>query len=323
VKEGGEVREGGESGAGITGLKGKRIAITRPADRAASLAALLRPFGAELAAYPLIQIKAPAAGDALRAAPRALADYDWVVVTSGHAVSALRAALDDSPWPARVRVAAVGDETARALAGAGIPVDLVPPEARAEALADALVAHAAPASTGAPTGASPTGAPTGAAPTGAPTGAAPTRPSTGTPPGTPTRASTQTPTERPLTGLCILFPRSDRARRALPERLKAAGATVDEIEAYRTVLDRGRAQELCRALGAGELIALVFTSPSNVEALAREAAAGWPGILAGVQVVAIGPATTAELAGRGRPADQVAATPDPGGLLEALLAAVG
>ncbi len=98
---------------------------------------------------------------------------------------------------------------------------------------------------------------------------------------------------------------------------------VDEIEAYRTVLDFERARELRLALERGELAALVFTSPSNVEALAREANAAWPAILAGVQVVAIGPATTAELAGRGRPADAVAATPDPEGLLEALLAVVG
>jgi uroporphyrinogen-III synthase len=121
----------------------------------------------------------------------------------------------------------------------------------------------------------------------------------------------------------ILFPRSDRARRDLPEQLKAAGALVDEIEAYRTVLDLERARELRLALGRGELAALVFTSPSNVEALAREAIAAWPAVLAGIRVVAIGPSTAAELAGRGRPADAVAATPDPEGLLEALRAVVG
>jgi uroporphyrinogen-III synthase len=62
----------------------------------------------------------------------------------------------------------------------------------------------------------------------------------------------------------VLWPRSDIARRELPEALRAAGAEVIEPVAYRTVLPAGsRTEELARALLEGGVDAVAFLSPSS------------------------------------------------------------
>ncbi|WP_243837146.1 uroporphyrinogen-III synthase [Curtobacterium sp. PhB25] len=65
-----------------------------------------------------------------------LAGYAWVVVTSATAVTVLAERV--TGLPSGVRVAAVGEPTARAARAAGWVVDLVPEQASAAALVDAL-----------------------------------------------------------------------------------------------------------------------------------------------------------------------------------------
>lgn len=72
-----------------------------------------------------------------------------------------------------------------------------------------------------------------------------------------------------LTGRRVLVPRSDRADAELPTALRAAGANVTEVVAYRTVApeshDGSLLQEICR----GEVDAVIFFSPSAVREFAR------------------------------------------------------
>lgn len=79
-----------------------------------------------------------------------------------------------------------------------------------------------------------------------------------------------------LGGVSFLLPRAAEAREAVPEGLRAMGARVDVVEAYRTVpCTEGRAEAL-RLLREGEMDALTFTSSSTVrhfDALLGEAAA--------------------------------------------------
>ncbi|TDW67737.1 uroporphyrinogen-III synthase [Curtobacterium sp. PhB25] len=65
-----------------------------------------------------------------------MAGYAWVVVTSATAVTVLAERV--TGLPSGVRVAAVGEPTARAARAAGWVVDLVPEQASAAALVDAL-----------------------------------------------------------------------------------------------------------------------------------------------------------------------------------------
>jgi uroporphyrinogen III methyltransferase/synthase len=64
-------------------------------------------------------------------------------------------------------------------------------------------------------------------------------------------------------GLRFLLPRSDLAREALPEGLRAAGARVDAVTVYRTLPPELDAAELRGRLLRGELDVLTFTSPST------------------------------------------------------------
>ncbi|MEW6202835.1 MAG: uroporphyrinogen-III synthase [bacterium] len=72
-----------------------------------------------------------------------------------------------------------------------------------------------------------------------------------------------------LVGRRVLLPRADIARRELPEALGDAGAVVDEVVAYRTVIDDTSGDEGMRLLMEGEVDCIVFTSPSTVHNFMR------------------------------------------------------
>ncbi|HXW39535.1 MAG TPA: uroporphyrinogen-III synthase [Acidimicrobiales bacterium] len=129
------------------GLAGWRVVVTGDAARTSDLGRRVSERGAEVVALPVVSVGDPAdGGAALRAAASRLVtgDYDWVMVTSTNGVDRLRRAIGGRSFPPSLRWAAVGPSTGRALEGAGLPCDLVPEAATADALADALVA-AAPA----------------------------------------------------------------------------------------------------------------------------------------------------------------------------------
>jgi uroporphyrinogen III methyltransferase / synthase len=121
-------------------------------------------------------------------------------------------------------------------------------------------------------------------------------------------------TDGGIAGRRVLFPRAREARRTLPDTLAAAGAIVDEVECYRTEIDFGVAGRLCDALAAGELDALLFTSPSQVRALLEAGCA----VPAAVVVAAVGPVTAARARGAGMPVHVVAETHSMAGLTDAL-----
>lgn len=100
----------------------------------------LRAAGAIPFAAPAIEILPADDPAPLRDALASLAEFDWLVCTSANAVRALLAAREelDLAFPANLRVAAVGNATARALGEAGLRLDFQPSSAVAEALAREL-----------------------------------------------------------------------------------------------------------------------------------------------------------------------------------------
>lgn len=69
---------------------------------------------------------------------------------------------------------------------------------------------------------------------------------------------------RPLEGTTVLLPLAEGARDLLPEGLRARGAVVTRVTAYRTVgAKAGEGGELRRALDEGGVDLLTFTSPST------------------------------------------------------------
>ena len=120
-------------------LANRRILITRARGQASALATQLEALGATTILIPTIELAPPASYCALDAALSSIRSFDWLIFTSANAVEAFitRArTLNLSPNPKRIAV--IGSATARAAAEAGLPVDLIPPQAVAESLAEAL-----------------------------------------------------------------------------------------------------------------------------------------------------------------------------------------
>ena len=97
-----------------------------------------------------------------------------------------------------------------------------------------------------------------------------------------------------LHGLNILLPRAVIGRDVLPKALEDAGARVDVVPTYQTVLpenfDRGR----LRAMLAGSGDCIAFTSPSTIKNLAKLFDTPDLGnALPGVVIACIGPVTAA------------------------------
>jgi uroporphyrinogen-III synthase len=96
-------------------------------------------------------------------------------------------------------------------------------------------------------------------------------------------------------GKRILLARAAVARDVIPEALRAAGATLAVVDAYRNVLPKTAPQQLRHAYARG-LDAATFTSSSTVTHLAEAArAGGLPFPLPGVPAVSIGPITSQTL----------------------------
>lgn len=125
-------------------LRGVQIVVTRPEGQAGSLIARLETLGATVLHAPTIRIADPPSYTALDAALRHLPCYDWIVWMSANGVArtfARLATLGLDPCLVRSsQLAVIGDATARALASFGYDADLVPPQAVAESLRDALIA---------------------------------------------------------------------------------------------------------------------------------------------------------------------------------------
>jgi uroporphyrinogen-III synthase/uroporphyrinogen III methyltransferase/synthase len=93
----------------------------------------------------------------------------------------------------------------------------------------------------------------------------------------------------------VLLARAAVARDVIPDALRAGGAIVDVVDAYRNVVARD-APERLRAALADELDAATFTSSSSVTHLAEAAkASGVAFPFAGVPAVSIGPVTSRTL----------------------------
>ena len=143
-------RVGGLDQPGLDGftrrpLFGQRVVITRTRAQSSDLRQLLESLGAEVLEAPTIELEAPEDWSAVDETIQAIDRYDWLVLTSANGVAALGDRLDalglDARHLAGVRVAVIGDATAKALLGRlGVRADLVPGRYVAEALAEEMIA---------------------------------------------------------------------------------------------------------------------------------------------------------------------------------------
>jgi uroporphyrinogen-III synthase len=118
----------------------------------------------------------------------------------------------------------------------------------------------------------------------------------------------------------VLLLRAAEARPVLPEGLRALGAIVEEVAAYRTVRAAIDASSIHRALQNGEIDAVTFTSGSTVrhfvELVGAEALRG----SRRPQVFCLGSVTAEAAAEVGIPVDRVAARATMDDLVAAIVA---
>lgn len=212
-------------------LAGRRLVVTRRRGQSSRLVDLLVERGATVLEVPAIEIVAPPDAGPLDEALGALERYDWVVLTSANAVSAVIGRLavlglaprlggrgPGSSARTRPKVASVGPATTAALRSS-FPEDRVALEPDLDFRAAALVEAFA---------------------------------------------------REGVAGARVLVPASTRARVDLAQGLRGLGADVDVVAAYATVEPPGLAEAVRGSLGAGFDLAL-FASPSALEAFAGAA----------------------------------------------------
>ncbi|MGO8759386.1 MAG: uroporphyrinogen-III synthase [Terracidiphilus sp.] len=287
-------------------LAGKRVLVTRAVQQAGKLSEGLRALGAEAVEVPVLEIRPPESYEALDRALRALNGYDWLILTSANAVRALgeRAAAIGVPLrdASTAKVAAVGEATAAAARKAGLAITLVPESYVAESLIKELFQRGPDVSG---------------------RGIASCEKKRAVGPEVSghdfSRAESESQEvgalapEPNFKGKRILLTRAAIARDVIPDALRAAGAAVDVVDAYRNAMPES-APELLRAALAGHLDAATFTSSSSVTHLAdaaRQAGIEFP--FAGMAAVSIGPITSQTLREAGwEPAAEAGVSDIPG-----------
>lgn len=123
-----------------------------------------------------------------------------------------------------------------------------------------------------------------------------------------------------VAGARILLPRADAAGPALARALRARGADVDEVTAYRTVVAPSRSRTRLRSLMvARQVDTVIFTSASTVRGLVRLLEEDREA-LRGMTIACIGPVTAAAVIEEGLRPDLVASDHTAEGLVRALVA---
>jgi uroporphyrinogen-III synthase len=275
-------------------LNGIRVLVGRARHQAGVLSTELRKFGAQVIEIPFIEIRKPKSFKPLDAALKSLGTYDWLVLTSVNGVEAMWDRMQDlhdrlpqvreghdfsravkpsksksalAPADPRLRVAAIGPATRKAIEQRGMNVDVVPKEYVAESVVRSLKSK--------------------------------------------------------MKGKRVLLVRAKVARDVIPRELRKAGAHVDVVEAYETVVPQSSRRRLQAALRNPKRRPhiVTFTSSSTVRnfvALLRSRSTGLDEIL----MASIGPVTSSTLREFGLPVDISAKEFTIPGLVKAIVGAV-
>ncbi len=108
-------------------LYGKRIVVTRPAEQAGKLAGEIEARGGIAVRFPVLAIFDTDRPEALQAAAAGIDAYDYAVFVSPNAAEkSLGAICASRAWPEHVVACAMGETSARAIAGFGVARIITP-----------------------------------------------------------------------------------------------------------------------------------------------------------------------------------------------------
>lgn len=125
-------------------LQGRRLVVTRSQGQASELSEKLEALGAEVIGLPLISIEKNVNPQTAEDVFSEIASYDWLVFSSPNGVrfffKAFFEKFEDIRSLGFLRIAAVGKSTAKEIKKFYVTTDLIPDEANADSLGEALVA---------------------------------------------------------------------------------------------------------------------------------------------------------------------------------------
>ncbi len=125
-------------------LQGRKLVVTRSRGQASELSSMLEKLGAEVIGLPLITITGNVNPQTAEDVFSEIASYDWLVFSSPNGVryffEAFFKRFEDIRSLGFLRIAAVGKSTAKEIKKYFVSTDLIPEQANAESLAEALVA---------------------------------------------------------------------------------------------------------------------------------------------------------------------------------------
>jgi uroporphyrinogen-III synthase len=125
-------------------LAGRRVVVTRTRDQSSELASKLALLGAEVVEIPVIRISSEVSKQTLAEVMLEFGAYDWIAFTSANGVhnffGEFFRIFDDVRSLGLVRIACVGEATAKAVADLHLKVECQPKKATAQALAEEMIA---------------------------------------------------------------------------------------------------------------------------------------------------------------------------------------
>jgi uroporphyrinogen-III synthase len=238
-------------------LRGIRVLVGRARHQAGALSGELQKLGADVIEIPFIEIRKPRSFRPLDSALKNLESYDWLILTSVNGVETMWQRMEklhfDNNHLKRLRIAAIGPATRKAIEERGVEVEIVPKKYIAESVVRSLKGK--------------------------------------------------------VRGKRVLLVRARVARDVIPRELRKAGARVDVVEAYETVVPQSSRRRLRGTLENPKRRphVVTFTSSSTVrnfvELLGTRRAAqadrgrGRPRhtALDGIVMASIGPVTSSTL----------------------------
>jgi uroporphyrinogen-III synthase len=252
-------------------LKGVRVLVGRARHQAGVLSAELRKRGAEVLEIPFIEIRKPRSFRPLDSALKNLDAYDWLILTSVNGVEAMWNRMENtlprSRWKSGSSGPRLADQPSRVLAP-GLRVSAIGPATKKAIEQRGIKVDVMPKEYIA--------------------------------------ESVVRCLKGKVKGKSVLLVRAKVARDVIPRELRKAGAHVDVVEAYETVVPENSRRRLQAALKNPNKRpnVVTFTSSSTVKNFVELLGARSKSrLLNGVQTASIGPVTSATLRELGLPVD--------------------
>ncbi len=219
----------------------------------------LEDLGAEIIAFPTIEIIPPQNYDELDNAIDKIETYNWLIFTSRNGVKYFLKRFFEKDRDIRdlkgIKICTIGNRTAKEIRKYGLKVDLIPKEFRAEGLIEAFI-----------------------------------KMQTGE-----EIFEFRIPNSEILKGTRFLLPRAEVAREVFPETVRGLGGEIDVPVVYRTIKPESHGKRLRRFLKEGKITIATFTSAATFNNFRDIIGEDVEKLLKGVAIAVIGPITAKAL----------------------------